>query len=223
MNKNHQVPFGPDSFAMNPEDRCACILLLDTSGSMNGRPINQLNQALIAFRNELILDPLAAKRVETCIISFGPVKIETDFQTVANFNPPMLAAAGDTPLGAAVKVAISKAKERKEVYKANGITYYRPWIFLITDSKPTDDWKDAARRIHEGASANSYTFYAIGVQGADMDILKQISPTPPLMLEGLRFREFFIWLSASLSLAAKSKPGNDIDLPPTSSWAKVDI
>lgn len=46
-----QVPFftefGEDNFADNPEPRCPCLLLLDVSGSMQGRPLDQLNQGLI--------------------------------------------------------------------------------------------------------------------------------------------------------------------------------
>lgn len=53
-----QVPFGGAEFAENPEPRCPCILLLDTSGSMKGEPINQLNDGLVVFKDELAADAL---------------------------------------------------------------------------------------------------------------------------------------------------------------------
>jgi hypothetical protein len=53
-----QVPFGTDSFADNPEPRCPCLLLLDTSGSMSGRPITALNSGLVAFKDDLAADSL---------------------------------------------------------------------------------------------------------------------------------------------------------------------
>lgn len=37
----------------NPEPRCPCVLLLDTSGSMNGSPISELNKGLQVFKDEL--------------------------------------------------------------------------------------------------------------------------------------------------------------------------
>jgi uncharacterized protein with von Willebrand factor type A (vWA) domain len=40
-----QKPFGTSDFALNPEPRCPCLLLLDTSGSMEGAPIAELNGA----------------------------------------------------------------------------------------------------------------------------------------------------------------------------------
>ncbi len=50
---SEQITFATSDFASNPEPRCPCILLLDVSGSMNGRPINELNAGLVTFRDEL--------------------------------------------------------------------------------------------------------------------------------------------------------------------------
>ncbi len=82
-----QLPFGSVEFAENPEPRCPCILLLDISRSMTGRPIQQLNEGLTVFRRQLAEDSLAMKRVEVAVITFGPVKVETDFQSAANYRP----------------------------------------------------------------------------------------------------------------------------------------
>ncbi|HEY3416224.1 MAG TPA: hypothetical protein VGM23_05005, partial [Armatimonadota bacterium] len=57
-------------FAENPEPRCPCILLLDTSKSMRGEAIQALNQGLAAFHDNLVKDPLAARRVEVALIAF---------------------------------------------------------------------------------------------------------------------------------------------------------
>jgi len=148
-----QMPFTASRFAENPEPRCPCILLLDTSGSMSGEPLRQLNEGYAKFINELIDDPLAAKRVEVCVVNFGPVQMHQDFSTPDEIHPEDLTVTGDTPMGAAIEFALEELKARKTVYQEAGVSYYRPWVFLITDGAPTDSWTRAAAAIREGGVA----------------------------------------------------------------------
>lgn len=211
-------------FADNPEDRCAVVLLLDTSASMTGDPIKELNAGIIKFKDELAADPLASKRVEIAIVTFGPVHVLQDFVTFEYFNPPVLEPQADTPMGSAIETALELLAKRKQTYKDHGIAYYRPWVFLITDGGPTDSWAEAARKVKAGESQNSFSFFCVGVKDARMDILEQIANRQPLKLKELRFHDLFVWLSSSLKSVSASMPGTPVTLPNPATpdgWASV--
>lgn len=226
-------------FVENPEPRCPVVLILDRSSSMMGEPIQELNEGLRLFSESIKNDELASLRVEIAIVTFGPVKvmdvrggtsaeIEPDanlaFATAADFIAPQLTAGGDTPMGGAVETALQLIRDRKDIYKTNGIDYFRPWLFLITDGFPTDGlrWKAATEAVQAEEERKGVIFFGIGVEKADLNKLAQFSKQrPPVRLQGLAFGELFQWLSKSITAVAQSKPGDQVPLPPVN-WGQVD-
>jgi len=162
MSHDDQIPFDHPELVINPEPRCACLLLLDTSGSMSGRPIAELNAGLVTLKDELMADAMAVQRVEIGVITFGPVRVQSDFQSPDAWTPPQLQAGSDTPMGAAIEQGLEMLDARKQVYRHSGITYYRPWIFLITDGAPTDNWRNSAFLIHQGDNEERKSFSFFG-------------------------------------------------------------
>ncbi len=215
--------FDETEFVDNPEPRCAVVLALDVSGSMGGQPIAELNAGLQELDKALKADKLASLRVELAMVAFGGSVSKTGFVIADAFQPPTLTAHGGTPMGAAVGKSLDLLRERKDTYKRNGLDYFRPWLLLITDGAPTDAWENAADRARQEEESKGVTVYPIGVQDADMQTLSRFSAMrPPMMLQGLAFRDLFQWLSKSLSAVAQSQPGQQTPLLPVG-WGQTDI
>lgn len=215
--------FETSEFAENPEPRVPCVLLLDVSGSMSGQPIAELNEGLVTLKDTLAADTLASKRAEIAIVTFGgSVNTIQDFVTAEHFHPPHLHASGGTPMGQAISAGLDMIASRKVTYRTNGVSYYRPWVFLITDGGPDpgDPWQAAAVQVKQGEAAKTFAFFTVGVENANLEVLAQIATRAPVKLKGLNFRDLFLWLSQSMQAVSQSSPGDKVALPPAG-WAEI--
>ena len=213
--------------ASNYEQKSLCILLLDTSSSMDGKKINSLNEGVEAFYNEILQDPVLSNRLELCIISYdSTVRVIQQPALVENINLPKLHSNGVTSMAEGIETARDVVEARKSWYKLTGQPYYRPWIINITDGAPTDmrnngiDTYGDLIRTH--VDQKNFFFFNIGVQDADMEVLQWLSSPqmPPAKLKGLKFVDFFQWLSASIQMvnASSDKGDNTVNLPSPSDW-----
>ena len=129
------------------EPKQPLLLLVDVSGSMTPR-ITRLASGLRILKEEILKDDVARRRVEVAIMAFGGSNDESGVKLVQDFVPVekldvdyvsgLLIPGGLTPMGHALLKAIETVERRKQQYKEQGINYYRPWIWLITDGYPTD-------------------------------------------------------------------------------------
>lgn len=202
--------------AQNFEQKCLCVLVLDVSGSMRGKPIDELNKGLQEFYTEISEDVTTSQRLEISLITFNHiVNTIQEPALVDSFKMPQLTATGSTAMVHAVNKAIDKVNARKDWYKKTGQTYYRPWIILMTDGEPDSDQDvDAlAARIKKETNEKHFQFLPIGVEGANMAILDKIKGNiPPMKLQGTKFSSFFKWLSNSMGTIVEAKEGDQIDI-----------
>ena len=138
--------------------------------------------------------------------------------------PPLLTANGSTPLGEALHLADTELKARRRLYKQKGIASYKPWIVLMTDGCPNDDYENAAVSMKRLGEEGKLQYIGIGDE-ADFDTLRNILPERPgpVKLKGLCFKEFFKWLTDSLkSVSASSVAEQDnVRLGNVTSWADL--
>ena len=177
----------------NQEQRLPCVLVLDTSYSMSGEPISELLSGVELLAHELKSDEEASQKVQVMIIKCGGnADILTDWTDAENFSPPFLDADGGTPLGAAMSLAADEIENRKNQYRSAGISYLKPWLFIISDGVPTDDWKSSAERLVDLEKAGKFSTFAIAVEGADVAIMDQFSLRGTKKLRGIEFKALFI-------------------------------
>lgn len=212
------------SLLANRHRRTPCVLLLDTSSSMDGEKISRLNDGFKAFREDILRNPMAAQSVELCVISFGPVQVQSEFTLLREMNQIKFKADGVTPLKEALELAMVKVTERKVMYIEHGISYYRPWIFLLTDGEPTDSngyqsdsFKELLQPLEMAAADQKFMLFTIGVgvSPKGRDVLNQLSRPFKgrcLDLDNLKFEEMFLWLSGSLMRVSQSAPGQKVQL-----------
>lgn len=205
----------------NTNQRTPCVLVLDGSTSMrDDGKIEQLNQGLKILKSEIVSDLQASTHVQIMIIRAGghsEASIVQDWCDAGNLADSEIEANGATPLGIAMALALDKIEEQKQVLRDSGISYTRPWLFLISDGEPNDmGWQDVAARCRDAESAKKVIIFSIGVTGISQegqDALKSFTNKHAYVLDGLKFAELFQFVSKSVSTASVATPGDQVQIP----------
>lgn len=214
----------------NSHARLPICLCLDTSGSMSGHPINELNAGVRLFYEKIRSNTESRYAADIAIVTFGHSGVECiqNFsQVYENPTPPSLMAEGMTPMGEAVNLALDMLENRRQDYKNVGVQYYHPWLVLMTDGEPNGSASELSRassRARDLVTRNKLVVFPLGIgRNADLNALAQFSPRiTPLTLVGLNFSGFFEWLSKSVDRTSVSNPGNNVPLPPVDGgWASI--
>lgn len=227
MEKNIFAPINPG------EKHIAVALVVDISLSMMGRPIEELNNGLKSFGQALQEDLLALGRADITIISFSStVQTELEFKPATEYLAPHLSISGLTVLNEAIDTALDALEIRKKVYKEYGIDYYRPWLFVLTDGKASDNEKEISTKtkLRDYINRGKVTFFPMGIgEGADINKLRDYYPEnaaskPVLSADKDNFKEAFVWLSNSLiELMQSARTGTEIVLPTVPPTLTVEV
>ena len=188
------------------------------------------------FYDNLLDDDVARYSAEVCVVTFGGTAPELiiDFANLDRQEGERqqkisgLTANGGTPMGEAVNMALDCLEARKKDYKDKGVDYYQPWLVLMTDGEPNGSASELQRaidRTNDLAKVRKLTVFPIGIgDEADMNCLAKFSPRrPPLRLKGMNVKEFFEWLSRSVSRTSQSMPGDTVklDLDGIKKWGEL--
>ena len=210
-----QIPF--EIAAIN-EPHLPVLLLLDTSGSMAGKPIEDLVEGYNNFLTQSATDELCMKRVDIAVMTFSGTGIKTihDFMPLSRAMeiPPLdLKAEGNTPMGEAIEKAVQALRNRCRVYDEAGVPHYKGFLFLLTDGEPTDDISRARELIRRREDDGRLKLFSVAVNKANTDVLKSLGPRVMQCTKENEFKNIFDWLGASMTTVSASRVGENPQLP----------
>ncbi|SVC20606.1 uncharacterized protein METZ01_LOCUS273460 [marine metagenome] len=215
--------------ANNPNTRIPICIALDVSGSMDGKKIDELNRGVNIFLKTIFEDEITRYSADIAILTFGgTVEKVLDFGAVEDIKLPKFLARGGTPMGEAVLEALDMLEDRKKQYQKNAVTYWQPWLVLMTDGAATDGEHALPNKVAMAAEKTcdlvknkKLTLFSIIIEPGTPDELEKFcGKLAPL--DGVKFEEFFVWLSQSVSVVSESSPGTRLKLPDPTSWTTIE-
>ncbi len=207
-------------FGNSTKRRLPICFCLDTSGSMTGNPIKQLNVGLQNFIGSIKSNDETRSATDIAIVTFGSsVQIVMPFGKINKDKslPEIHASTSLTPIGEGILTSLELLNARKEGYKELGIKYYQPWLVVITDGAPQgpnamENMKLAIKACNELEERDRLVIFNIGVgSSADLDILKQLSKkrAEPISVTSTEFGKLFEFLGSSSSSVVSSGMNDD--------------
>ncbi|MBQ2849849.1 MAG: VWA domain-containing protein [Thermoguttaceae bacterium] len=179
-------------------------LLLDTSGSMSGEPIQAVANGICTFGQAISSDPYALETMHVGVITFdSEAKEVVPLTEAAQFQPPTLVASGCTELGAALRL-VKQCAERDVKKSTSAKRDWKPLVFILTDGGPTDDWQQGLQEFNQ-YKWGTVVACAAGA-GADDSVLRQITNNV-VYLSGTdadSLKAFFKWVTVASSLASQN-------------------
>lgn len=205
--------------------RLPVYLLLDTSGSMTGEPIEQVKNGMQMLVSSLRQNPHALEVAYLSVITFDTKATEVvPLTELTAFQVPQITAKGGTSLGAALTLVADSAKANVVKTTAEKKGDWRPLVFIMTDGQPTDDPADWQRALARFKQEKWGVVVGCAVNNADVNVLKEIAGEERVVkldtADSGSMAAFFQWVSASVSVSSQlvdkgaTGPGDDAMPPP---------
>lgn len=214
MNRN----FNFKDYDLPPKDvnmqHMPVAIVCDTSGSMSGTPIQNVNLSVNRLTEDVCKDPKAARLVDVAVLSFNeePTVVQ-GFRPITELQPVQFTAEGGTNIPAALDMAISKIRERCKLYEENGIEIKMPYIILITDGYG-GDVTEIAQIIKKRTADKKMQLWVLAVKDYDKETVAKLTDGKRVFElvdeAGYDFTDFFDFMAISIKAVSTSSPDQRI-------------
>jgi len=201
--------------------RLPVYLLLDTSGSMSGEPIEAVKNGVQIMISSLRQNPQAIETAFISVITFDSAAQQIiPLTDLASFQMVDIRATGVTALGDALKLVAGKIDTEVAKTTTEQKGDWKPLVFIMTDGIPTDDWQAGLADFKKRKTA--FTVACAAGSGADTSILKQITENVVSLdtADSASIGKFFLWVTASIGVSSSKveEGGKEVqglnELPP---------
>ena len=208
--------------------RLPVYLLLDTSGSMTGEPIEAVKNGVQVMISSLRQNPQAIETAYISVITFDTTANQIiPLTDLSSFQMVDLKATGTTALGAALKLVAQKIDVEVSKTTVDQKGDWKPLVFIMTDGVPTDDWQSGLTEFKKQKTA--YTIACGAGSRADTSVLKKITDNVISLdtADTHSIAKFFNWVTASIGVSSTriEDTGKEIkgleELPPPPSELNI--
>jgi len=183
--------------------RLPVYLLLDTSGSMNGEPIEAVKNGVQMMISSLRQNPQAIETAFLSVITFNSTATQLiPLTDLASFQMQDIKAGGTTALGEALRLTAQCIDREVQQTTTDKKGDWKPLVFIMTDGIPTDSWQNGLAEFKRRKVA--FTVACAAGASVDTSILKQITENVVSLdtADGGSISKFFAWVTASIGVTS---------------------
>ena len=209
--------------------RLPVYLLIDTSGSMKGEPIESVKVGIEAMIAGLRMDPFALESVNISIITYDrEVKVVMPLTPLDELQMPEIQTpdSGPTHTGKALEVLCQQVDKEVRMSTPEQKGDWMPLLFIMTDGRPSDIqlYNQMIPEVKKRKFA-AIIGCAAGMN-AKVEPLKLLTDQIYSLdtMDSTAFKQFFQWVSDIIDIGNKSVGATDeLTLPPPPAEVNVVI
>lgn len=213
-----------DTGSENFQTQHLVLLCRDQSGTA-GQYREKYMAAEKEFCGEIKSDRMTAFLIRSAQVQLGGGRVEkSSFNQVSGWDPAELIGwGGDTPLGHALATSVDHILAEASRLRQAGVPVGKLLLIVETDGEATDGewWDRALPKVHKAEREEKLLVFPIGIGNVVPAINRISCKRPAAILKDDNIEGFYRWLAEVLGRVSRSRPGEEIELPPTDEWRRI--